>query len=70
MLDFEFEQIKNNFLLFGQKTYRSHSMAKRIPAASVGAPIDERTVTTRTILELGMLGTARDAANVSNLKQK
>ncbi len=45
-------------------------MAKRIPAASVGAPIDERTVTTRTILELGMLGTARDAANVSKLKRK
>ncbi len=43
-------------------------MAKRIPAASVGAPIDESTVTTSTILELGIFGTASDEAKVSSLK--
>ncbi len=43
-------------------------MAKRIPAASVGAPMDESTVTTSTMLELGIFGTARDDANVSSLK--
>lgn len=49
-------------------TYRSHSIAKRIAAPSLGTPIEERIVTTSTILELGMLGTARVEANVSNLQ--
>ncbi len=43
-------------------------MAKRIPAASVGAPMDESTVTTSTMLELGIFGTASDEAKVSSLK--
>lgn len=49
------------------KAYSSHSVAKSIAALSVGTPIEERTVTTNTMLALGMLGTASEEANVSSL---
>lgn len=50
-----------------RRTYNSHSIAKSKLAPSVGTPIAERIVTTRTMLALGMLGVAREEVKVRNL---
>lgn len=48
--------------------YNNHSIAKRIPAASVGAPMEDKMVTVRTMLALGMFGVAREDVKVRKLK--